>query len=234
MKIIFFSDIHGNKYSFDSFCMQIKSVEHDMTVFLGDVFGYYYYADYIIDRMRQMNFTCLLGNHDKYLLDVIDEKVSPERKTELLRRYGSVYAAPKKIISEKNIAFLRTLKSQISIKSDDYIIGAFHGTPEDPINGRLYPDTIVNDTAAYSKFDCVITGHTHHKMVRYIDGTVVINPGSLGQQRDGKGCSYIVLDTEKLTWEFNIVDYNREALLRDINLYDPDFKYLVDVLFRNK
>ncbi len=45
--------------------------------------------------------------------------------------------------------------------------------------------------------DIVLYGHTHVRECSYEDGIYVINPGSLGCPRDGKGPGYVVLDVSE-------------------------------------
>ena len=42
MRLIIFSDLHGNSYALDAFLSQIKEEPYDYLVFCGDIFGYYY------------------------------------------------------------------------------------------------------------------------------------------------------------------------------------------------
>ncbi len=66
--------------------------------------------------------------------------------------------------------------------------------------------------------------------------TVLINPGSAGQQRDGKGASYVLFDTVKEQWEICSFSYDRESLAADIERFDGEDKErsrrLKEVLFR--
>lgn len=39
MKIVFFSDAHGNQYAVDSFFEDVQTVGYDKVIFGGDVFG---------------------------------------------------------------------------------------------------------------------------------------------------------------------------------------------------
>lgn len=234
MRLVVFSDVHGNKYSFQTFIEQLKMIEYDEVIFCGDVFGYYYYTDEIVKYMMENQFICLLGNHDKMLLDVIDDKYSSEKKESLCLNYGSVYKDPKANLSENVVDYLRSLKPKFTIKDTKIKIGFFHGTPDDPLEGRLYPDTIIHASEQYTQFDYVFLGHTHHKMIRQIDNTKVFNPGSLGQQRDGKGCSYMVFDTKTRECTINIVRYNRSLLIKDIGVFDDGNEKLVEVLFRDR
>ena len=53
MKIIFFSDVHGNRYAVEQFFKDIKNIPYDRLIFGGDVFGYYYEADKILSIFRE-------------------------------------------------------------------------------------------------------------------------------------------------------------------------------------
>lgn len=233
MIICFFTDIHGNKYSFDCFIEKVKHQKIDLFVFGGDILGYYYACDEIIDELKSHpDILCLLGNHDKMFLDAVDNNQSFDK---LILKYGNGYLNIKDKIKPNNISFLKTLKPFHQIYSDDLNIGFFHGGPDDPINMRIYPDTIIEDHKAFDKFDYIFCGHTHHKMVRKIGRCTVINPGSIGQQRDGKGCSYVLFDTIKQSFYYYIVDYNKEALINDINnqeTNEPMKAKLIEVLLR--
>lgn len=234
MKIIFFSDIHGNKYAFDSFIDNISSI--DMTscevVFLGDFIGYYYGANEIITYCRENNITCILGNHDKYFLDVLDKKKGID---EFIKRYGNSYRISLNSITEENIDFLRGLPENIFAQWNEKRMYISHGSPLDNLEGRIYPDT---DLSIFKKMvegiNYVVSGHTHHKMKRIFNNTIFLNPGSLGQQRDGKGCSYMILDLEKDTSDFYTVNYRIEDLEQEIDFYDGNNNRLKEVLRRKK
>lgn len=138
------------------------------------------------------------------------------------------------MISAENLSFLKALKPCWECSCGTIRIGAFHGSPEDPLNGRVYPDKDISEDPNYNGFDFVFLGHTHHKMKKRAGDAWVINPGSLGQQRDGKGCSYLELDTESLQIKFHIVDYPVADLLFEIEQKDPGNKALIDVLLRKR
>lgn len=229
MKIVFFSDIHGNKYVLRPFIESLKNDNPENVVFCGDIFGYYYHQNEIIDIFRQETFTVLLGNHDKNFLDIIDGKIDVSK---LIHKYGNSYYNIEQRISDQNIEFLRKLKPCYEFQSDNCRIGVFHGSPYDYLMGRVYPDTEIIQEERYSKYDFVILGHTHHKMVRRVGPTTILNPGSIGQQRDGKGCSYLVLNTADKSYQFKTINYDVSKLVKDIELYDSGKDELKEVLFR--
>lgn len=231
MKIIFFSDIHGNKYALTSFLKECKELKPDLIIFCGDVFGYYYYQNEIIDIFRKNSFITLLGNHDQYFLDILDGNIDSEH---LISKYGNSYKDIKHKISDDNVNFIKTLKSKFELEIDGYKIGVFHGSPTDYLNGRIYPDTEINTIKDYTCYDYVILGHTHHKMEKKIGSTIILNPGSIGQQRDGKGCSYLVLDTKTGVYEFKLISFDIDKLIYDIDYYDQGNIKLKEVLFRKQ
>lgn len=231
MRICFFSDIHGNRYAFDAFLQDIRNENFDKMIFGGDFFGYYYDINYIITKVRELNIYSLLGNHDKMFLDILDNKISEDSLTE---KYGSTYKGISERISIENKEYIRKLKSSCELDTNIGKIGFFHGSPSDPINGRVYPDTIITDTDKFKRYKIVMMGHTHHKMVREIDNTLLLNPGSLGQQRDGRGTSYLIYDTNKNNYEFKIVQYDVNVLIRNIDEKDNGNGRLKEVLLRKR
>ena len=189
----------------------------DEVIFGGDFIGYYYEAQEIITTVREKGWHCLLGNHDKMFLDMLDGNLAEEYVTE---RYGNSYRIAKETVSQENIAFLRTLSSSWEMLTDGICIGFFHGGPEDALNARLYPDTVLSNIETYCRYDYIFTGHTHHKMIRQVGKSQIINPGSAGQQRDGKGTSYVVFDTVTRQAEICVFSYDMTNLLEQIKLYD--------------
>jgi diadenosine tetraphosphatase ApaH/serine/threonine PP2A family protein phosphatase len=60
---------------------------------------------------------------------------------------------------------------------------------------------------------------------------LIINPGSVGQPRDGKGgACFAEFDTLSHEVEFHRVSYNPQRLIDDAMIHDPDNKYLVEVI----
>lgn len=220
MLICFFSDIHGNGYAFDAFLEEMKKKKPDRIIFGGDFAGYYYDADRIISKVREMKLPCVLGNHDEMLLQLLDGQADVLKLT---AKYGCSYTKLVKELQKENERFLRGLPRFLEMKTDDLSLGFFHGSPRDYQNDRIYPDTEIEDKRElnlFAPYDYVFCGHTHHKLVKTFGHTVLINPGSAGQQRDGKGTSYVLFDTKRRAFEICTFSYDMESLKQDVDKYD--------------
>lgn len=230
MRLVIFSDIHGNQYAMRSFLKQIVTIPYDRIIFCGDIFGYYYGQEEIIRKMLKIDkLIWLRGNHDQYAVDLYDRKAEQEF---YVQKYGHCYDDIVQKYAEENINLFRQKPCDISIDVEGKRIGIFHGTPNMPLEGRLYPKDEITDEEAYNKYDYVILGHTHFRMDRTIGDTRIINPGSLGQQRDGRGCGYAVLDTKKDILEYHDITYDRASLYEEIDHYDKALEKLKTILER--
>ena len=233
MKLLIFSDIHGNNHAFDAFVEGLTTHnEQYQLIFLGDFIGYYYGCNEIISYCRENNISCVLGNHDKYFLDILDGKLALEKYVE---KYGHSYENALKTVSKENINFLRRLDKNIILTSANRMAYICHGSPIDNLEGRIYPDTDLSIfETSVNGFNYVITGHTHHKMIRNYGSTIFLNPGSLGQQRDGTGCSYLTLDFDTAAYSVHRVDFSISSLEREIDRYNAGRKSLKEVLRRSR
>lgn len=229
MKIAIFSDIHGNEYSFLKAYESMKNYNVDKFFFCGDICGYYYSQNKILDILRNMeNIVCLLGNHDKMFLDIMDGKVEGNFYTS---KYGKSLEILSSTISKQNLRFLRSFKSEYYCKIDGLEIAMVHGTPWDSLNEYCYPDA---DFTKYTnlKFDYIFQGHTHYRMHKKTQNLNIINPGSIGQPRDKKLPSYVLFDTLTKELKFISIQYDITELVTEIKEHNDPI-YLIEVLKRS-
>ncbi|MDA9355320.1 metallophosphatase family protein [Amylibacter sp.] len=233
MKLLIVSDIHGNINTFQKFCdLHIKRFMDHKVIFLGDFYGYYYDSNEIVKICIDRKYKCILGNHDKYFLDVINEKTL---LSDLIEKYGISYQLALNEATSEIVNFIKSLPLEIEINVGDLKILLCHGSPLDKLNGRIYPDTnLYKFKDQFKSYDIIITGHTHHKLARKIDNCLFLNPGSLGQQRDGAGCSFLSLDLLKRSYKFHEIKYNLLSLEQNIKNNDPLRSDMVEVLRRSR
>lgn len=232
MNLVVFSDIHGNLKGFLEFKKYLKDIPYDKIIFLGDVFGYYYEQNDVLRELHEMkDLIWIKGNHDENFLKSLKD---PGLVDNYIEKYGHSYSLAKDAITDEDIIFISNLPDMAEFETDGIRIGAFHGTPSAHLEGRLYPDkeVMTEEIPDYEKYDLIFLGHTHCRMEKRVGKTLVINPGSVGQPRDGRGHSFVVVDTDKMKVSFYEYHMDYSELYKQIDLYDPTLSKLKEVLER--
>lgn len=223
MKYVIFSDIHGNAETLE-LLLKVENVKDEKQyIFCGDIVGYYYESMKCVSLLKSLdNLIAVRGNHDQMYMDAFDDWDYTEM---LVARYGASYRVKDLLVYE----YIASLSLQRRIIVDGLEIKIQHGSPADLLNGRVYPDTSITFE---SEDSMVICGHTHYRMMKKKGSCIWLNPGSLGQPRDGKGFSYCVLDTLVKRVTFHRIENDSSHLIHQIEKYDPENNYLKEVLRR--
>lgn len=225
MKYVIFSDIHGNVDALRKLLEKETSSSNTGFIFCGDICGYYYEIRECVDLLKGINgLVAVRGNHDQYYIDAFEDVEMTEK---LVKKYGISYREKIEDIRK----YISNLPLRRTINCDGRILSIQHGTPNNPLEGRLYPDTPLPNA---DKGTIYIIGHTHYEMYRDSGETIWVNPGSLGQPRDGKGFSYCKLDTETWSFQFCSIDMDIRRLAQKIRKNDPENEYLKEILYRKK
>ncbi len=229
MKLGIFADIHGNWLSFKNIYCELKKEKCDLHLFLGDICGYYYRQNEIMDMLKDIpHLVTIAGNHDAlFLKSLADEKVMRN----YTGKYGRSFQFLKETIRPAHLDFLRNLPKEFHLETEG--IAAFHGSPWDPIEEYIYPDSPME---RFSKlpFKLVFLGHTHHPMDIKLQDIRVINPGSAGQPRNGGWPTYALYDTRSQELRIKPVHYNVNELIDEIKKRKDENPYLIQVLHRIK
>lgn len=229
MRIGIFSDAHGNIYAFDKVWEHLEREACDAHCFLGDICGYYYFQNEVVDFFRaHKDIICLGGNHDEMFLRGLEDAQAAK---DYLKRYGKANELLAKNIKPSTLDFLKGLSPAHIWEEEN--IALYHGSPAAPWDQYIYPTTPIDQFAGLP-YKYVLLGHTHHPMDRSAGVVRIINPGSCGQPRDYNWASYAVLDTQKNTVAFRRVEYDRASLIRDVESHNENSAYLIDVLNRKK
>ena len=207
MKTAVFSDIHGNVYALEAMLCQLEGAGVGQFIFCGDIMGYFPWQEEAMEYFLQLpNLYAVLGNHDSYYIGTARD--SKERMG-YADRYGKSY---QKELGSRKKSYIEGLPLSIELCQEGKRILVVHGSLGNPLEGRVYPDTEVEEPA-YTQYDIVISGHTHYQMCRKIKDTVLLNPGSLGQPRDDKGYSYCLMDVEKGEYIFRTVSVDSQKII---------------------
>lgn len=228
MKICVFSDIHGNSPAFRNAFKMIIKEGADLNVFLGDLCGYYYDQGQIYEMLLSMpNLISLQGNHDWIFSKIV--KGDEDLRKGYLRKYG--YSL-EYLIGENNQELIRWISDLPESYIDtDSGLAFYHGSPWDFLDGYVYPDSPLEKFLDYPS-SLFILGHTHYHMKRTIDDKMIVNPGSLGQPRNGGWPTYAVIDYPSNKVIFREVPYDKLELAEQIDKLDANNEYLKKILFR--
>lgn len=229
MKLAILSDIHGNQYALSKVIDEIKSQNIDTLIVAGDTVGYYYGIKEVLDLLSSFKVYFVKGNHEVMLAQL---RLNPEIGLELNKKYGSSLHRALKSLSQNEIDFLINLPHPESIVLDNLDILISHGSPWN-IDQYIYKKT---DKLIWRKFlhlkeDIFIIGHTHYQHTERIGSKIVINPGSVGQNRSKSGlANWVVFDTETLIVTQFSTPYSVEKLIDECMKIDPDVKLLTKQL----
>ncbi len=228
MKIGIFGDIHGNYYAFEKIYAQLKNESCDMHFFLGDVCGYYYQQNEIIDILREIpNLRGVMGNHEATFLAALENIKLMENYS---KNFGRSFELLRENITPANLEFIKSLPREALLP--EYNIAAYHGSPWKPLAEYIYPDAPL-DRFRELTHKTIFLGHTHYPMDRKYRDVRVINPGSSGQPRNGGWPSFATYNTKKGKAEIKCITYDVNPLIRDIENMQENKPYLIEVLQRS-
>jgi len=211
MKIAFISDIHSNLQALTAALADADSRGIDQIYCLGDIVGYGGSPNECVDLVRQRASAVVLGNHDLAGLN--------PSEGDYFTKPGRIAAEwTNKTLTEENRKFLSALPYTLEVEPCTLA----HASPKDPTTWQ-YVSSIDAARAQFAHFTtklCFI-GHTHVPVVCGEDLTTfkfkkerrfLINPGSVGQPRDGNPkLSYGILDTDAWSYENVRVAYDFRA-----------------------
>ena len=220
MLIAVLSDIHSNLQALEAVLADLGST--DALWHLGDVVGYGPEPQAVVDRLREAGAIGVRGNHD--------DAAGGGESIEFFNPDGyRAMAWTRTRIDERTRLYLASLPETRVPAGSDFTLA--HGSPSDPIWEYLdSPGVAGRNLTAFETRYCMV-GHTHvprvfrasphggaagnearrMELVRpggdgrlaLDDRRLIVNPGSVGQPRDGDPrASYMLVDTAaaRITW----------------------------------
>jgi diadenosine tetraphosphatase ApaH/serine/threonine PP2A family protein phosphatase len=235
VRILFLSDIHSNLEALDA-CLAAAPA-HDLVINLGDSVGYGANPNEVIARVRSLGGIFVRGNHDKAVSGLMDlDEFNP------IAGIATLWTRDQ--LTRENLEWLRSLP-QGPIRLDELPGVQFvHGSPFDEdeylVSVRDAVEPLISDSVPITFF-----GHTHLQGGFVLQGEVsesyrpayrtvgqpessdwplrpdrhyLINPGSVGQPRDGDWrAAFATFDTGASIVSFHRVPYNLRVAQEKIN-----------------
>jgi len=222
MRYLILSDIHANLTALDT-CLQAAQGRWEKAVCLGDVVGYGPDPNEVIDRVRSIEAITIRGNHDKASSGIADaEDFNP------VARVAALWTREE--LRPENHEWLEKLPlGPLQVDGFHIVHGALHDEDE-----YLLAPAQALDSLADAPSPVTFFGHTHVQggfvlqddkvgvlQFKHVGGdlfttldidpvaTYMINPGSVGQPRDGDTrAAFAIADLPNKRVELWRVPYN--------------------------
>ena len=198
MQVGLISDVHGNRVALEAVLGDMPEV--DALLCAGDVVGYNPWPGECVDELRAGEVPTVLGNHDRAVVE--DSGFRFNRMAQ-----AGVHHA-RTALDDDQLAWLESLP--VERRECDGRVRIVHGHPDDP-DRYTYPEDVSPRLLAGE--DVLVLGHTHVQHAETYAEGIVVNPGSVGQPRDGDPrAAYAVVDLEARTVETHRVAYDVETV----------------------
>jgi predicted phosphodiesterase len=217
MRVAVISDIHANLHALEAVFADLDAERPDAIWCLGDVVGYGPRPNECCAIVAERADLCLAGNHDLVGLGEGDvSEFNPEAAAAALWTRG--------VLSEQSRRFLSDLAPSAATEQAQL----FHASARDPVWEYILSDEAALATFALTTAPLVLVGHSHvalslvHETGRLLEGGLaprgserrldegraLLNPGSVGQPRDGDpDAAWLLLDFERMFGSFRRVAY---------------------------
>jgi putative phosphoesterase len=226
MKIAVFADIHGNYRALEKVVHHAKGWEQDFVFVAGDIVNRgprsLCCQDFIKEKQQSEGWQVIRGNHEDYVIERDDPK--DPQSGPLYELFKPVHFAYQQL--NHDVSYLQNLPEQLSQDFDE--AGEARMVHASMLSNRdgIYPETSDKDLAgliapAPAVF---ITGHTHRPLVRTLDGSMVVNAGSVGLPFDGDtrtGYAQITWDGHR--WQAEIIRLEYDIRAAEQDYYDTGF-----------
>jgi predicted phosphodiesterase len=226
MRLALISDIHANREAFEAVLERIDALGVDRVLCLGDIVGYYADAEACIELLGERGIESLGGNHDLATAGLRSAE-------EFGARARRVVEWTERRLSRPALGFLRGLTVARAMDPTFFAVhAALHPEPNDQLHLSSRPRVEASMRAlASGRFGSTLCffGHTHRPVIHAlehgrleslavdtdacvrlsVDACYLINPGSVGQPRDGDArASFAIWDGAKRTVAFHRVAYD--------------------------
>jgi predicted phosphodiesterase len=215
MRIAVISDVHANARALDAVLEEIDDTGVDAIWCLGDTVGYGPRPNECCEAVAQRADYSLVGNHDLVVLGRLSV-------TDFNDEAAAAATWTTSVLTPGSRAFLERLQPTGSVEGVDL----FHASARDPVWEYVLTEEAASATLELSRAPLVLVGHSHVALALAqngsgvtgglapagfrveLDGRWLLNPGSVGQPRDGDPrAAWLLLDLARMFAEFHRVRY---------------------------
>ena len=207
MRILIVADIHANWPA-----LAAIDEPHDVCLCLGDLVDYGPDPGPCVRWAMEHVHHCIRGNHDHGVAQGVP--VEGEAGYRYLTRASRPLQWDGLGLEERRYLLQLPLTKRLTLGGKRYLL--VHGTPRDPLDEYLMkdPETWAKRVQNVDA-DIVCVGHSHMQFNLLVNGVLVLNPGSVGQPRDGDPrAAYAIIDDTRV--ELKRVAYPIEETIRRV------------------
>jgi diadenosine tetraphosphatase ApaH/serine/threonine PP2A family protein phosphatase len=218
VRVAVISDVHANLYALEAVLGEIDREPPERIWCLGDTVGYGPHPNECCALVQERAALTLIGNHDLVALGSAEvglEDFNPEAAA------ASLWTSEQ--LTAESRGFLESLEPTAEVEGAQL----FHGSPRDPVWDYVLDELVALQSLALTSAPVVLVGHTHVSTAlvlhprgldgghapegletRLDEGRWLLNPGSVGQPRDGDPhAAFLELDLEARWVRFRRVAY---------------------------
>jgi len=216
MRVAVISDVHANRHALDAVLGAVEAEAPDAVWCLGDVVGYGPQPNECCDLVRERADLCLVGNHDLVALgDLAVSDFNSDAATAARWTAG--------VLTDASREFLSGLEPSAEVDGADL----YHASARDPVWEYVLTEEAARTTFELAPAPLILVGHSHVALALReqqgngvagglapggadveLDGRWLLNPGSVGQPRDGDPrAAWLLLDLGRRLASFRRVNY---------------------------
>lgn len=219
MRVAVVSDIHSNLHALEAVLAAIDADAPDELWCLGDLVGYGPRPNECCAAIAERADVCLAGNHDLAVRGSID-----------LAEFGGDAGIAARWTRDVLEPEAQALLERLEPEGQAHGVALYHGSARDPIWEYVLSDEVAVATLELAGSPLVLVGHSHVALrvvlsggelegglagagteLELGDARALLNPGSVGQPRDGdRLAAYLLLDLDSGHASFRRVEYDIE------------------------
>lgn len=220
MKFALISDIHGNAVALDAVLRDIDKCQVDGLLVLGDLVYRGPEPKRVLTTLRSTGATVIGGNADTWVARGIADGEAPEASLARMREEREWTVRQ---LTDEDLDFLASLPTVHTVQLDeDTSMLLCHATPANRLKTippeapeeELFPLFFGHHKGLRPRI--VAYGHIHVPFVRAINGSVLLNTGSVGMSFDHHPMpSYALVEysDEGVSFQLRRVNYGRDQAI---------------------
>ncbi len=207
MRTLVIADIHSNWAA-----LQAIREPFDRCLVIGDLVDYGTDPLPCLDWIREHATHVVRGNHDH----AVAQHVAAREGGGFRRLAAATRPLHWEVLDAPRLRYLARLPMSVRCEIDGLKLLLVHATPRDMLDEYLGPDaTGWRDRLGDIDADLICVGHTHQQFLIETGGQKVLNPGSVGQPRDGDPrAAYAIIEDGRI--ELKRIEYDIEATLQQM------------------